>query len=64
MEIKTKFSIGQTLWTVRDCKTLSFEVNGIFYDGNVTYYGKPNFYSIPESQCFLTQEELMEYITK
>lgn len=64
MEIKTKFSIGQTLWTVRDCKALSFEVQGIQYDGNVSYYGNPVYHAIPESQCFLTQEELMEYITK
>lgn len=61
MEIKTKFSIGRDVWTVRDCKAVCFKVGCVMYDGGV-YYGETRFDVIPESQCFTTKGELLNHI--
>lgn len=61
MEIKTKFAIGDKLWTVNGCKAVQFEVVCIFYNGEVRY-GDSRYSVTPESMCFATKEELLKYV--
>lgn len=63
MEIKTKFAIGDKVWTIQNCKATQFKIRFIgVYDGVITY-GADRYASIPESECFATKEELLKYIT-
>ncbi|MBA7489039.1 MAG: hypothetical protein HG422_08465 [Prevotella sp.] len=66
MEIKTKFNIGDTLFTIENMRITSFEIDtvGVFMTKkNVTV----NYYSgvIPhkETECFPTKEALIDYIS-
>ena len=61
MEIKTKFNLGDKVWTIRDCKAVCFKIGCILYDG-VTYYGETRYDMIIESECFPTKEALMEHV--
>lgn len=61
MEIITKFAIGDTVWTMHDCKAKPLTIRCILYDGTHNYYGENRFDTIIESQCFATKEELLEY---
>lgn len=65
MEIITKFAIGDKAWTVRGCKAKEFTVASIHvFESGVVYTaeGIAPQSSIPESQCFATKVELLEYI--
>lgn len=73
MNIKTKFNIGDTLWTVRCCKAYSFTANAIVCDmsipdtsGNThleTCYAEGRYGEfVPESHCFLSREDLLKYV--
>lgn len=60
MEIKTKFSLKDTVWTVRDCKVVCFEVNCIILENNTILYSSSRYgASVPEAQCFATRDELI-----
>lgn len=61
MEIITKFSLGDKLWTVRDCQAVCFEVGCIIYDGAV-YYGETRYDATLETQCFDSKESLIKHI--
>lgn len=63
MEIITKFSIGDTAWTMRDCKAEPFKIGCILFDGTNFFYGETRFNTIIESQCFKTKEALLKYAT-
>lgn len=74
MEIKTKFSIGDKVWTIKVCKALEFEVCSIsisksttLYPANrITYCGEykdGKITTAEESECFATREELIKYIS-
>lgn len=63
MEIKTKFNIGDTVWTIRNCNLESFDVSYIGFDGNTTYYGRNVYDMLPESQCFPTKEAVIHHLT-
>lgn len=62
MEIITKFSLKDKVWTVRDCKAVCFEVAYILHDGE-NYYSETRYDLTPESQCFPSKEELMKHIS-
>lgn len=61
MQIKTKFAVGDTVWTIRDCKAAPFEIGCIVFDGTSVYYGETRFDTVVESQCFATKEGLLKY---
>lgn len=63
MEIKATYSIGDKLWTIRDCRAKQFTVGAIIYNGEV-YYGETRFDAIPESMCFPSKEALIDYISR
>lgn len=73
MDIKTKFAIGDKVWTIRGCKAVEFEVCSISINKSATLYpatritycgeykdGKIT--TAPEPECFATKEELTGYI--
>lgn len=62
MEIKTKFAIGDGVWTIRKCKAVSFEIGCVMYDESGVYYGVYAYELTPESQCFATKEELLKHV--
>ena len=67
METKSKFEIGQTLFTIEKMKIKSFIVERItvFSDKNGTnvYYKKESdFSSYKEEDCFLTEDELFKHL--
>ena len=61
MEIKTKFALGDTVWTVANCRAASFEISAILFDG-CTYYGPTRYDLTEESMCFGTKEELLKHV--
>lgn len=62
MEIKTKFAIGDKVWTIKNCKAAEFEVEAITLFGTVIFYGSDRYEMIDEAICFATKEELIKYI--
>ena len=68
MEIKTKYNVGDKLWTIKDCKAYEFEVEIISVYVNsesidVKYYQKGNILSTDsheEKNCFSTKTELID----
>ena len=67
MEIKTKFSIGDKVVVLKDSKAVGMEIKSIAVDKDGICYSDSSVYCIfqpvPESQCFASVEELVEYIT-
>lgn len=64
MEIKTKFSIGDKVWTISNCKATCIEINCIICEvGGVSYASSRYGQAIPENLCFNTKSELLEYIS-
>lgn len=74
MEIKTKFAIGDKVWTIKNCKAVEFEVCSISINKSATLYpatritycgaykdGKITTATEPE--CFASKEELIKYVT-
>jgi hypothetical protein len=67
MDIKTKFNVGDKLWTIKDFKAYEFEVGriSIYADkqnADVNYYPKGDFMSTDsykEINCYSTKEELI-----
>lgn len=74
MEIRTRFDIGDKVWTLSHNKAVEFEVCSISISRSktllpityITYCGAFNDGKIttaPESDCFASKEELIDYIT-
>lgn len=74
MEIKTKFTIGDKVWTIRGCKAVEFEICSISITSpktllpmiHITYCGAYNDGKITtaaEPECFASKEELLKYVT-
>lgn len=64
MEIKTKFNLGDTVWIIRGSKATKITIEAIAVNKNGIFYSDcPLVVDIrPESQCFATKEELVDYI--
>ena len=67
MEIKTKFNVGDVLFTIKDMHIQSFTVKmvSVFCDNEkrVSYVEEGNlFASHKEKDCFSSKEELLAYI--
>ncbi len=72
MDIKTKFAIGDTIWTLRDLKPVEFEVGSISVTQaktvppqNIITYGSCTieaYICANENECFASREELLNYI--
>lgn len=74
MTIQTKFNLGDKVWTLSGCKAVEFEICSISINSpktlnpisHITYCGAYNNGKITtatESECFVSKEELIEYIT-
>ena len=66
MEIKTKFAIGDSVWSTLENRAHGFEIKSILTskdaNGNLKIsYVDGSFNSYPEHQCFLSKEELRDY---
>ena len=68
MEIKTKYNVGDKLWTVKNCKAYEFEVDRIYVSvgkegkPSVTYYPKDGIISsdsYTEQNCYKSREDLI-----
>lgn len=66
MEIRTKFAVGDSVWSILNGRAHGFEIKGIIISKDVNGYTivnytdeKYNTYS--ERQCFLAKEELRDY---
>lgn len=62
MIINAKFKLGDSVWTIRDCKAVCFKIECMIYDGAI-YYGESRYDVINEQMCFGTKEELLAYIS-
>lgn len=62
MDIKTKFAVGDKVWTIKNCKTVEFEVNYIVASRNEVRYGDGQYNTSLESECFASKEELLKFI--
>lgn len=73
MEIKTKFAIGDKVWTIKGCKAVEFEVCSISINTPVTLYPAHlitycgeykdgNITTATEPECFATKEELLKFV--
>lgn len=68
MEIKTKYNVGNKLWTIKDCKAIEFEVESLLINVNkdknsISYYPKKDMFSsenYEENICFSSKEELIK----
>lgn len=63
MEIKTKFNLGDKVWTLKDFRATEIEVSGY----EINSVGKlrvrdAGFYLYNEDECFVSKEELVNYI--
>ncbi len=72
MEIKTKFAIGDKVWTIHECKPKQMRVTTISINGvdEVKYAGEIPasaisvfYHCVKEAECFATKEELIKHIT-
>lgn len=66
MEIKTKFNIGDTLFTIENMRITSFEIDAVSVfmtkkSVTVNYYS--GVMSHKETECFPTKESLIDYIS-
>lgn len=63
MEIKTKFNLGDKVWTLKNFRATEIEVSGY----EINSVGKlrvrdAGFYLYNEDECFVSKEELVNYI--
>lgn len=63
MEIKTKFAIGDKVWTVNEVKAVEVEISAMVVDGRgVWVRDNADFTLHHENNCFPTKEELLKHI--
>lgn len=64
MEIKTNFGLEDEVWTIRDCKAVSFKIGYICYEKNTVFYATSRYGdAVPEKNCFATRQLLIEHIS-
>lgn len=68
MEIKTKFNLGDKVWTLRNSKAVEMEIRtATISESGVSYIGRLNddtYMTAEEYQCFPTKDKLVDYIVK
>ena len=66
MEIKTKYKIGDTLYTIENFNIIKFEVSRIYvfvYENGINIsYSKKSSADYKESECFRTEDELIKQL--
>lgn len=63
MEIKTKFAIGDRLWTIHNFKATEIEVVAIVIDAHeISVRAKEDYATFPEDNCFITKESLIKHL--
>lgn len=68
MNIKTKFNIGDTVYTVIDCEIVGYEVGKIFVfvyedkEPSISYQATDHSLDINESFLFASKEELIHHL--
>ena len=67
MEFKTKFNIGDTVVTVKDCSPIEVTVGAVLITKDGVYYGaspvEAALNPIKEDCCFTSKEELIKHIS-
>lgn len=67
MEIKTKFNLGDTVVTVKDCKAVETKIDAIVITTNGVSYGTDTFSAVfsplKEECCFASKDELIKNLT-
>lgn len=63
MEIKTKFGIGDKVWTIKGCKAVELEINYIVVSRDEVRYGDGQYNTNLETECFASKEELIRHIS-
>lgn len=63
MEIKTKFKLGDKVWTLKNFKATELEIDGyvINSDGKLRVRDA-GYYLYDEEECFNSKEELVDFI--
>lgn len=63
MEIKTKFNLGDKVWTLKNFKATELEIDGyvINSDGKLRVRDA-GYYLYDEEECFNSKEELIDFI--
>lgn len=66
MEIKTKYNVGDTLYTIEHFKIIKFEVARIciftYENGVNIFYSSKNYIDYNENECFQTEDELINQL--
>lgn len=66
MEIKTKYNVGDTLYTIEHFKIIKFEVARIYafaYESGVNIqYSSKGYIDYKEDECFRTEDELIKQL--
>lgn len=62
MEIRTKFGIGDKVWTLINARAKRVKVSSLYIDcQGVRILCTESYHSISEEECFATKDELLEY---
>lgn len=63
MEIKTKFNLGDKVWTIYNCMTTEIEVAALTIDvDGVWIRSKADYSAFHEDNCFPTKEALINHV--
>lgn len=63
MEIKTKFALGDKVWTVNEVKAVEVEIAAMVVDDKgVWVRDNTDFTLYHENNCFPTKEKLIKHI--
>lgn len=64
MEIRTKFNLGNSVWTIRNCKAAEVEIAAMTIDINgVWIRSKEDYAAFHEDNCFTSKEALIKHIS-
>lgn len=64
MEIKTRYNLGDKVWTVQNCKAVQMEITEISINKErISYRGDIGYTTFPEDNCFITKKSLVNYLT-
>lgn len=65
MEIKTKFALGDKVWTIHNFKATQIEIAAIEINANgVSVRAKDEYAAFSENNCFTTKEALVKHLMR
>lgn len=63
MEIRTKFRIGDHLWSITNFKATEIEVAAIVIDADGVWVRNKDYALFHQDNCFASKDELIQYLT-